>query len=160
MKKLLVSACLVGDKVRYDGKGKFVPEVFDLKDHFDLLLCCPEFDAIKKAPRPKMELLKGSLFDEKGKDHTLAVLNSCENVVRLCRHLGVRYALLKSNSPSCGNEEIYDGTFSGKLVAGEGILTKELKKIGITVYNETQIRQLLLDTKIIRVKDGEDIISK
>ena len=153
MKKLLVSACLLGDKVRYDGKGKYTPEVNDLSEHFELVLTCPEFAAIKKAPRYKMELLKGSLINEKDENCTEKVLTEIGNTIRLCKYLGITGAVLKSKSPTCGNQEIYDGTFKGKLVEGQGLLAKALQKESIKVYNETQIHDLLVDYKIIRIKE-------
>lgn len=155
MKKILVSACLVGDKVRYDGKGKFVPNVHDLKEHFELVLVCPEFAALNKAPRLKMEVVNGRIIDEDGKDHTESLNTSIDEIVRLCKYLGITVAVLKARSPSCGNKEIYDGTFSKKLIDGQGLLVRALSKAGIFVYNEDETEQLLIDTGIIKIEEPE-----
>jgi len=156
MKKLLVSACLLGDKVRYDGRGKYVPEVRDLNQHFELVLVCPEFEALQRAPRKKMELVKGALIDEDGRDLTIKVLKSIEDTVRLCKYLGITGAVLKSKSPTCGNKNVYDGSFKGVLIEGQGLLAKELKKAGITVYNEMEIERVLIDYRIIKPEIDEE----
>lgn len=153
MRKILVSACLVGDKVRYDGKGNFIPGAYELSDHFEVVLVCPEFAALKKAPRPKMEIIKDRIVDENGRDQTEKIEKSCEETVRLCKYLGITCALLKARSPTCGNKQIYDGTFSKKLIDGQGMLAKALTKAGIFVYNEDEITQLLIDNGIIKIKE-------
>ena len=156
MKKLLVSACLLGDKVRYDGKGKFVPEVHELRNHFELLLFCPEFSGLKKAPRQKIELVNDELFTEKGLDVTLPIKREVDDIIRLCKHLGIRHAVLKSHSPTCGKGEIYDGTFTGKLTEGNGLFAKALLKNGFIIYSENEIEKLLIDFKIITPPENSE----
>lgn len=151
MKKILVSACLLGDKVRYDGKGQFTPSVYDLKSHFELVLLCPEMEAGLKTPRARIEIRNGKAINENDVDLSIELETASKNILRLCKHLGISAALLKSKSPSCGNKEIYDGTFHSRLVPGSGVLAALLMKNGISVFNETEIDQLLIDQGIIKV---------
>lgn len=150
MEKLLVSRCLLGHRVRYDG-GAHGP--FDLlqrwQDEGRVVPLCPEVAGGLPTPRPPAEIRGGqgaqvldgarSVLTDEGTDVTAAFLAGAEAALRLARQHGLRLAVLKARSPSCGNTHNYDGSFSGTLVEGEGVTAALLRRAGIRVFNENQL---------------------
>ena len=142
MKKILVSACLLGLSCRYDGKSKPVDEVIALKEKYSLIPVCPEILGGLPTPRIPCEIKEGRALNREGEDKTSEYTKGAEEVLRLARLLECNIAVLKKKSPSCGAGEIYDGSFSGKTVLGDGVCAKLLKENGITVLNETEIKNI------------------
>ena len=143
--RILVSACLLGHPVRYDGQVKEYPEVNELltKPDVELIPACPECLGGLPVPRIPAERTKeGNVFNREGQDVTSAFEKGAERTVRLALDSGCVAALLKSRSPSCGSGWIYDGTFSGSLVNGDGLAAERLKKAGIPVYTEKEMSLL------------------
>ncbi|WP_275546826.1 DUF523 domain-containing protein [Pseudomonas sp. Marseille-Q0931] len=150
MHKILVSRCLLGHRVRYDG-GAHGP--FDLLqqwlDQGRVVALCPEVAGGLPTPRPPAEIQGGqggAVLDGRlpvltidGDDVTAAFVDGAEQALALVREHGIQLALLKARSPSCGNLENYDGSFSGVRVPGEGVTAALLKRAGIRVFNETQL---------------------
>lgn len=151
MEKILISACLIGDKVRYDGKGKRTPYLEELLEHFELVPFCPEMEGGLKAPRERSEIVEDKVLSESGRDVTHQFETGAEKAYNICLYLGIRYAILTENSPSCGSTQIYDGRFKGKLINGEGITTRYLRAKGIKVISETKIGEFLE-----RIKNNEN----
>lgn len=143
MKPLLVSACLLGISCRFDGKSKPVKEVIALKDKYSLIPVCPEIMGGLPTPRIPCEIKNGRAINKNGEDKTAEYCRGSEEVLRMARLFGCDTAVLKARSPSCGNGQIYDGSFSGGLTAGDGICAKLLKANGIRVLNETQISEII-----------------
>lgn len=133
---ILVSACLLGVCCRYDGGSKPADAVLALAERFHLVPVCPEQLGGLPTPRPAHELVAGRIISEHGVDATAAFHRGAEEALRIARITGCRRAILKARSPSCGAGEIYDGTFSGALVPGDGILVHKLKQDGIAVGTE------------------------
>lgn len=143
MKSILVSACLLGASCRYDGKAKPVKEVIALKKKYNLIPVCAEIMGGLPTPRIPCEIKNGRAVNQNGEDKTDEYVRGAEEVFRLARLFGCDTAVLKARSPSCGNGEIYDGSFSGRLISGDGICAELLKANGIKIFNETQISEIL-----------------
>ena len=143
MEKILISACLVGDKVKYDGHSNYNDKIKLLLEKYELVPFCPEVEGGLPTPRKPGERIKDRVKMEDGKDVTKNYLRGADLAVNICLYLGIKIAILKENSPSCGSSKIYDGTFSHKLINGEGITTEILRKKGIKVISENEIDTLL-----------------
>ena len=141
--KILISACLLGARCRYDGASKEHPEVLKLAERHTLVPVCPEQLGGLPTPRTPSERQGDAVCTREGEDVTEAYRRGAEEALRLCRMLGCAAAVLKERSPSCGCGEIYDGTFTGTLTAGDGVTAELLKSRGIPVYGESQIDDLL-----------------
>lgn len=150
MQKILVSRCLLGHPVRYDG-GAHGP--FDLLGHWQaegrVVALCPEVAGGLPTPRPPAEIHGGQgaavldgerpVLTVSGEDVSAAFLAGAEQALALVRRHGIRLAVLKARSPSCGNRENYDGSFSGRRVAGEGVTAAALRREGVQVFSEEEL---------------------
>jgi uncharacterized protein YbbK (DUF523 family) len=155
--KVLVSSCLLGEDVRYDGNNSSIAMgaafTFSQKEIFMDILCdneifsfCPEVSAGLGTPRLPAEIVSATkpfkVERNNEEDVTIPFLIGAKNALDLCKDDDIKVALLKSKSPSCGNIEIYDGTFSNTLVEGQGLTARLLEENGIKVFNETQLEEL------------------
>lgn len=143
MKKLLVSSCLLGVSCRYDGRSVPNESAKQLKENFDIVPFCPEIYGGLPTPRTPSERIGTRVMAKDGRDVTDNYNKGAEEGLFLCRELGIEIALLKEKSPACGSIKIYDGTFTGTLTFGEGVLAELLRKNGIKVYGESQIDELI-----------------
>ena len=139
---LLVSACLLGLKCRYDGGDKYRPEAVRLMELYDLVPVCPELLGGMPVPRTPAEIRGGRVVSSDGEDRTELFGRGARLTLELARKFGARRALLKSGSPSCGRDAVYDGTFSGRKVAGKGVAAAMLEAAGLTVLQEQDIPAL------------------
>lgn len=142
MENILVSACLLGVSCRYDGKSKPNENVISLKDRYNIIPVCPEIMGGLPTPRKASEIQGSQVVMDDGTNVTKEYRKGAEEVLRLCRLFGCKRAVLKEKSPSCGCGKVYDGTFSGKLIDGNGITAKLLMENGIEVFGETGIMNL------------------
>mgnify|MGYP000058890973 FL=1 len=145
MKKLLVSACLLGEKVRYDGKGQ-LQQHKQLK-HWQrqgiIVSFCPEVSGGLPIPRPPAEIQKDSrIITQQGLDVSAQFIIGAKQALLLCQKYQIKYALLKESSPSCGSHSIYDGSFTNRKIKGMGLTAKLLHENGIQIFSEEQIDQL------------------
>ena len=141
--KILVSACLLGERVRYDGEVKKY-DLNRLENYYDFIACCPEVDGGLKTPREPSEILKdGTVINSAGVDVSRAFKKGANTTLSLALKHDIKIALLKSKSPSCSNKMIYDGTFTNSLVEGVGKTVKLLLENDIEVFNEMQIDKIL-----------------
>ena len=138
MEVLLVSACLMGFDCKYSGGNNALsPETLDaLRRSFRLIPVCPETAGGLPTPREPSERRGESVVSRDGRDVTAAFQKGAALTLRLAERYGAKRALLKCNSPSCGSGMIYDGSFSGKLVPGDGVTAELLKSQGISVVGE------------------------
>ncbi len=143
MEKILISACLVGDKVKYDGHSNYNEKVKLLLEKYELVPFCPEVEGGLTTPRKPSERVKDRVKMEGGRDVTKNFQNGAELALNICLYLGIKIAILKENSPSCGVNKIYDGSFSHKLIDGQGVTAELLKRKGIKVISENEIDTLL-----------------
>ncbi len=154
--KILISACLLGCKVRYDGRDNLIDSNFikRLQQQGRLVPVCPEQEGGLPTPRAPAEIqdkfpLRITSID--GEDVTPQFLSGAEKTLEIAQREGCCCALLKSRSPSCGNLEVYDGNFSDTIKAGSGATADELMRNGFPVYNERQLDQLI---EFIELLDG------
>ena len=147
MEKVLISACLVGDKVRYDGKGSYDPLVKELLEYVELVPFCAEVEGGLKTPRPKSEIRRNQVINEKGQDVTRNFNEGAKKGLNIVNYLDIKVAILKEHSPSCGVNEVYDGTFKKRLVKGEGYLTRLLRQHGVRVISSDDISSYLEELK-------------
>lgn len=141
--KLLISACLLGTPCRYDGAAKPSPAAEALAAAFTLVPICPEEAGGLPTPRPPSEILGARVINRAGVDVTDAFLRGADAAVQTALSQGIRRAVLKARSPSCGRDLIYDGTFSGETRAGDGLTAAALRRIGVRVYTEDEISALM-----------------
>lgn len=147
---ILISACLLGTSCRYDAKSKPNQKILDLikNPNVNLIPFCPEIYGGLPTPRTPCEItviepvemtnnttLKVVSAD--GIDRTFEYEKGANEALRLCKLFDIKTAILKEKSPSCGSGLIYDGTFSRKLVEGDGVTAKLLKENGIRVFGES-----------------------
>ena len=142
MEKILVSACLLGIACRYDGKTKPNADVIRLGEKYELIPVCAEVLGGLPTPRPPAEIVKNRVFNCMGIEVTENYKKGAMAVLDIARKKGCKIAVLKSNSPSCGNKMVYDGTFTGTLVEGMGVLCRLLVDNEIKVLNEKEINEL------------------
>ena len=130
---MIVSACLAGFPCRYDGKARPCEEAMQLVREGKAIPVCPEQLGGLPTPRPPCEILAGRVIDSNGVDRTEDYRRGAEAVLSLARAYGATQAMLQKRSPSCGSGWIYDGTFSKRLVAGDGVTARLLAENGIQV---------------------------
>lgn len=138
--RVAVSACLLGDPVRYDGGSKPVEEVRELADKVDVVRVCPEGASGLPVPRPPAEQRDGRVYLRDGTDVTEEFELGTARALGVARRSGARLAVLKAKSPSCGVGLVYDGTYSGRLVPGDGLLAARLREEGVCVVTEDTVR--------------------
>lgn len=142
---ILVSACLLGVNCRYNGKGELAPGIRKLMERCHPVPVCPEIMGGLPTPRTPAERSGGRVITRDGDDVTDAYERGAEEAVRLAKLYGCRYAVLKERSPSCGSGTIYDGTFTGTRIPGDGVTAARLAQEGVAVYGESSIGQLISD---------------
>ena len=145
MERILISACLVGDNVKYNGGNNKSPLIDKLLEKYELIPFCPEVEGGLSVPRSPSEIQGDRVMNQKGEDVTAAFEKGAELAFNICLFLKIKKVILKERSPSCGKKEIYDGSFSHKVISGMGVTAQYLKEKGIEVYNEDEIDSLLND---------------
>lgn len=141
--RILVSACLLGVRCRYDGGGKLLPDVSDLMENAELIPICPEVFGGLPTPRVPAERQGDCVRMRDGTDVTAQFARGAQEASALAARFGARIAVLKERSPSCGAGEIYDGTFTGGKIPGDGMTAERLKAEGIEVYGESRMDELI-----------------
>lgn len=145
MENVLVSACLLGFDCKYSGGSNKLPEqqLAALKERFRLIPVCPETAGGLPTPRQPSERLGKRVLSRQGQDVTAQYQKGAETALRLARRYGCKAALLKEKSPSCGSGLIYDGSFTGTLVTGDGVSAQALKEEGLIVFGESDAELLI-----------------
>jgi len=162
VEKILTSACFLGQKVRYDGKANSLSDeiIQQWKAQERLVSICPEIAGGLNTPRPaaeiqiniiseahegnsqstapKKQLLKQVLTDQ-GMDVSEAFYLGAHIALNICQRYKIRFALMKESSPSCGSENVYDGSFTRNKIIGDGITTALLREHGVEVFSENNI---------------------
>lgn len=135
-KQYVVSACLAGEPCRYDGGCSLSPAVQRLIRAGQALPVCPETLGGLPTPRVPSEIRGGRVVAKDGTDVTDAFTRGAEEALRLAQENDCAAAILKARSPSCGSGEIYDGTFTGTRVPGEGVFARMAREAGFEIWNE------------------------
>ena len=153
-KKILVSACLLGESVRYN--REILPDCpLILKEWAQegrVIALCPEVLGGLPVPRAPAEIQDGDgkdvlagntrVMNINGQDVTQAFLSGAREALRLAEENGVAYAILKARSPSCGNKMVYDGSFTSSVIEGQGVTAALLEQSGIQIFDEDEIDQI------------------
>ena len=138
-KNILVSACLLGQSCRYDGKSKPCERVIALKDTYNLIPICPEVMGGLPTPRTPSEICGELVLMKDGRNVTENYNRGAQKALEIARENACTVAILKEKSPSCGAGRIYEGSFTLKFIEGDGITAALLKKNGICVIGESEI---------------------
>ena len=143
----LVSSCLAGVNCRYDGSNSENKYIAKLVKEGKVIALCPEQLAGLSTPRPSCEIIidensNKRVISKDGKDLTDNFMEGAEKTLGIIKAADINKVILQSRSPSCGCGLIYDGTFSGKLIEGNGLVAELLMKNGIEVYTENDLDKL------------------
>ena len=131
--KILVSACLLGVNCKYNGENNYSEKVMEFLKDYEIIPVCPEILGGLSTPRKPSEIKGNKVYAIDEKDVTENYQKGATETLKIAKLLGVKKALLKAKSPSCGNGLIYDGTFNNRLIKGDGITTRLLKENDIEV---------------------------
>ena len=142
---ILISACLLGRDCKYDGGNNALPaeRIAALAEHYRLVPVCPESDGGLPTPRTPSERRGNAVVARDGRDVTEAFRRGAALALETARAEDCRLALLKERSPSCGSGRIYDGSFSGVLIPGDGVTAELLRAGGLALYGESAAEELL-----------------
>lgn len=149
----IVSACLLGVCCRYDGKSSYDGRLIELAAHGKAVPVCPEQLGGCTTPREPCEIIGGDgadvldgkcrIVSKNGEDMTERFIKGAEETLKLAKVYGAEKAVLKARSPSCGFGGIYDGTFTGKVTAGNGVTAELLIRNGIEVFSDESAEVVL-----------------
>ena len=141
--KLLISACLLGRNCKYNGGNNYHPLTEKLQEQYDLVPVCPECMGGLPIPHDPSERVGDKVLSKTGADVTAAFRLGAEKTVEAASQSGAKKAVLKERSPSCGFGSIYDGTFTGTVVPGNGVAAEALAAEGVAIWGESRIEELL-----------------
>ncbi len=142
MKRILVSACLLGAACKYSGGDNYCPQVAALVKDYQLVPVCPEQLGGLPTPRTPAERQGDRVMTKDGRDVTTAYLRGAREALKLAKLFGCDTAILKARSPSCGAQGIYDGTFTGAVIPGSGVTAELLRGAGLRVLTEEELDRL------------------
>lgn len=133
--KILVSACLLGRNCKYNGGNNRNQKVLDFLQGHEVVAVCPEVAAGLGVPRTPVEIVNGVVRDREGNSYDDALRDAVAGILQQIKQLHIDCAVLQSRSPTCGVNQVYDGTFTGTRVAGSGVLAQALKDAGYQVID-------------------------
>lgn len=139
---VLISACLIGCNTRYKGDSNIIPELNELMEKYNLIPVCPEQLGGLSTPRDPSEIINGRVISCNGRDVTDEFSRGAAEALHLAKLYNCSLAILKERSPSCGFGAVYDGTFTGHLVSGNGITAQLLSENGIAIIGESHCTSL------------------
>ena len=137
--KILVSACLLGENCKYNGKNNYSERVAKYLEGHEVIPVCPEVLGGLPTPRDPSEIVSGEVINCKGVNVDRQFREGAEEALRIAKENGIDLAILQSRSPSCGVKQIYDGNFTGKLIPGQGVFAQLLEKNGFRVMDCEEI---------------------
>lgn len=137
--KILVSACLLGENCKYNGDNNYCQKVASFLEGHTVIPVCPELEAGLGCPRVPMEIVDGVLVNKEGVVVDAKVRAAVAAILQRIDGQRIDCAVLKSRSPTCGVRQVYDGTFSGTLIPGAGVLTQALQNAGIRVMDSEEV---------------------
>ncbi len=139
--KVLVSACLLGINCKYNGGNNFNQAIVDFTKDKEVIPVCPEAPDGQGVPRDSVEIVNGRITTKNGKDVDELYRNNVLTALKITEGQDIDLAILQSRSPTCGVNQIYDGTFSGKLIPGMGIYALALKEKGIKLMDAEEFNE-------------------
>lgn len=137
--KVLVSACLLGRNCKYNGGNNQSPRVMEFLRGREVIPVCPEELAGLGVPRTPIEIVDGVVKDRDGNSVDGAIHRAVAEILEQIRDEDVQCAVLKARSPTCGVRQVYDGSFTGKLIDGSGILARALMDAGVRVLEDEEL---------------------
>lgn len=137
--KILVSACLLGENCKYNGGNNYCVAVAEYVKDKEVITVCPEVIAGMGIPRTPIEIVDGVLMDRNGNNVDAVLRSAVGHAMELIRKEEIECAILQSRSPTCGVNEVYDGSFSGKLIPGSGVFAQALHDAGYRVIDAEDI---------------------
>lgn len=137
--KIVVSACLMGEKCKYNGGCNYSEAVMEFIKGREVIPVCPEVKAGLGVPRIPVEIVDGIVKDKNGNSVDACLRTAVAQILEQIKDEPVECAILKSRSPTCGVKQVYDGTFSGRLIDGMGVLAEALQKAGYQVVDSEDI---------------------
>ena len=142
--KLLISACLAGINCKFNGENNLLDRgvLDEISKKYHLLFVCPEVFCGLSTPREPAEMKDGLVVTKTAKDVSENFKFGAEICLKIAKLNGCKKAILKARSPSCGSGQIYDGSFTKKLIFGDGVAAKLLKENEILVFSEDEIGRL------------------
>lgn len=157
---ILVSSCLCGEKCKYNGGDNLNEEVLEYLAKEEVIQVCPEVLGGLSTPRTPAEIVGGTAKDvlqgkakvmtQSGEDVTSAFIRGAHEALNLAKRYQVKKAILKAKSPSCGKGKVYDGTFRGQLIVGNGITAEMLLEEGIEIMTEVEVMTQIQHSKQVR----------
>ena len=137
--KILISACLLGCNCKYNGGNNRDENVMNFIRGHEIISVCPEVMAGLGTPRTPVEIVHGNVQTKEGISVDEALRAAAARIVEQAKAIDIDCAVLKSRSPTCGVNEIYDGTFSGTRIKGSGVLAQALKDAGFRVIDSEDV---------------------
>ncbi len=137
--KVVVSACLLGENCKYNGGNNLCPGVLEFVKDKELIPVCPELAAGMGCPRTPIEIVNGVLMDKEGNHVDTAMRQAIAEIMERLKNEKIQCAVLKARSPTCGVRQIYDGSFSGRLISGSGLFAQAMKEAGYTVMEDEDL---------------------
>ena len=143
MINILVSACLLGENCKWNGRNNAREAVIKLKEKYNLIPFCSEVLGGLPTPRIPSEIRGNKVFNQVELEVTHFFTRGAQKALEIAINNNCKYAVLKSRSPSCGVNKVYDGTFTKNVIEGQGVTTKLLRKNKIQVFSDEEIDELL-----------------
>lgn len=137
--KVLVSACLLGENCKYNGGNNYSASVAQYVKDIEVIPVCPEMEAGFGCPRIPMEIVDGELINRDGVNLDEPMRQAITRILDSLKGQEIQCAVLKSRSPTCGVRQVYDGTFSGKLISGMGLFAQALAEQGYQVLDSEEV---------------------
>ena len=136
--KILVSACLLGENCKYNGGNNYNPQVAAFLEGHEVVAVCPEMQAGLGVPRTPVEIVNGVILSRDGENFDAQLRGAVAQIMEKLDK-DIDCAVLQSRSPTCGVNQIYDGTFSGTRITGSGVFAQALKEAGIRVIDAEDV---------------------
>ena len=147
MIKILISHCLLGENCKWNGRNNARELLLNIQDKVEFVPVCAEVFGGLPIPRFPSEIVNDKVINEVDLDVTKNYMEGAKKVLEIALKNDVKYAIFKERSPSCGVHQIYDGSFSRKIIDGKGMTTRLLEENGIKVYSDEEIQDLILKMK-------------
>lgn len=141
--KVIVSACLLGENCKYDGGNNYTPAVTEFLKGKEVIPVCPEMLAGLGCPRTPIEIVNGVVMDRNGNSVDGAIRGAVAQLMEMLKKEEIQCAILQSRSPTCGVNQIYDGSFSHTRITGSGVFAQALKDAGYSVIDVEDIGNYL-----------------
>ena len=142
--KIAVSACLLGENCKYNGGNNYSEKVAEFVKGHEVVSVCPEVMGGLPTPRESSEIVDGTVRHKDGVSVDEEFRKGAESALKKVLENGVELVILQSRSPSCGVKEIYDGTFSGRLIPGQGVFAKLLLDNNIRVLDVSELSNTMV----------------